>query len=54
MSDLKEQVLLEITGHPGLYADEIAERLKMSTMVAIELTDELLQEGLLEFDKDSK
>lgn len=49
MPDLKEQVLLEITRQPGLYADEVADRLKISTMVAIDLIDELLQKGLIEF-----
>lgn len=45
----KADVLLEISRNPSLYADEVAERLGMSTKLAVELVGELIDEGILEY-----
>jgi len=45
----KADVLLEIFRNPSLYADEVAERLGMSTKRAVEIVGELIDEGVLEY-----
>ena len=47
----KADVLLEISRHPNLYADEVAERLGMSTKLVVELVGELIDEGILEYSE---
>lgn len=44
----KADILLEISRNPGLYADDLAERLGIPTKLAVELVDELIDEGILE------
>lgn len=45
----KADVLLEISQNPGLYADDVAERLRMPTA----LVGELIDEGILENDQEN-
>lgn len=47
----KADILLEISRNPGLYADDLAERLGMPTKLAVELVSELIDEGILESSK---
>ena len=44
----KADILLEISRNPGLYADDLAERLGIPTKLAVELVGELIDEGILE------
>ena len=50
MSVIKDQILLLINLNPGLDAEDIATKLGIELATAVRLTDELLQEGLLDFD----
>lgn len=43
----KADILLEISRNPGLYADDLAERLGIPTKLVVELVNELIDEGIL-------
>jgi len=45
----KSRVLAEVSASPGLYADEVAERLKIPTKIAVDLVGELIEEGIIEW-----
>ena len=49
----RADVLSEISSNSSLYADEVAERLGMSTKLVVELIGKLFDEGIVEYDETS-
>ena len=45
--EVKMKILMEVTEHPGLDAEEIADRLGLDIGLAVDLTNEMISKGHL-------